>query len=54
MKVEASEVQTKPTGFEQGLTYQVGPKVRREIFVGRTQEELSVMIRERRRELERL
>lgn len=54
MKISKTAVtQTASGTYEQGIAYQVGEKVRREIFVGFDRSHLSSLIRDRCRELER-
>ena len=53
LKISKTAVTQTASGFEQELKYLVGTKVRREIFVGRTRDELDRVVTERNRELER-
>jgi hypothetical protein len=41
VKIEKTAIVRTADGWEQEVKYEVGPKVRREIFVGRTQDELT-------------
>jgi len=54
LKIDKTVVKQTAEGFEQELSYQCGHKIRRELFLGRSRDELAAMIIERRRELERL
>lgn len=55
MRVEKSVVRNVANGtVEQELKYQVGEKIRREIFVGYDRDHLAAMVRERVKELEKL
>jgi hypothetical protein len=53
VKVQQSEVVEVGSCFEQELNWTQGKKTRREIFVGRSREELDRMVTERRAELKR-
>jgi hypothetical protein len=53
MNLELSEVSRDSSGWQQTVTYEHDGRTRREIFVGRTPDELGNAVRERVRELRR-
>jgi len=53
MKITQSPVTVTPTGFEQTILYTHAGRTRTEIFCGRTSEELTRLVSERRDELKR-
>jgi hypothetical protein len=53
LKIDKTAVTQTASGFEQVISYQVGEKIRREIFADFTRERLHKTIEDRRRELER-
>lgn len=53
MTVELSEVTRDKSGCQQTITHQHNGRIRREVFCGRTSEELSDAVEERVQELRR-
>lgn len=51
MKVELSDISRDSSGWQQAVSYEHNGRTRREVYVGRTPEELNAAVKERVREL---